>query len=283
MKLAVYSKGEGKRLGLVIRGGIVDLASHVPSIPTTMTGLIGQWDRIRDRVTSLEGLPCDHEMRSIRLHAPIDRPGKILGIGLNYADHARETRNPIPTEQFWFSKPATAVNDPYGDIFLPRVSECLDYEVELVFVVGKRCKHVDRAGAKAAIFGFMVGNDTSVRDWQSKTSQVILGKSFDSHAPMGPWLVTSDEIDPHALSVECFVNGERRQSSNTREMVFDCYAQLELLSKVMTLEPGDTIFSGTPGGVGASFKPPRWLRVGDVVRTEIQGIGHLENRVVPEP
>lgn len=149
-------------------------------------------------------------------------------------------------------------------------------------MIGERCRHVPRAEAAGVIFGYCIGNDVSVRDWQFKTSQFILGKSFDTHAPIGPWIVTSDSIDPHCLDIRCLVNGEVRQKSNTRQFVFDCHAMVEYLSKVMTLEPGDLVFTGTPAGVGAVRKPPVWLREGDRVRVEIEGIGWIENRIVRE-
>jgi 2-keto-4-pentenoate hydratase/2-oxohepta-3-ene-1,7-dioic acid hydratase in catechol pathway len=213
----------------------------------------------------------------------VPRPGKILGIGLNYADHVAESGMATPADQLWFAMMNTAANGPYAPIDLPRVSEQLDYEAEMVFVIGKRCRHVSREQAREAIFGYCVGNDVSVRDWQLRTSQFVLGKSFDGHAPFGPWLVTPDELgNPHELGIRCFVNDEKRQDSNTRELIFDCYQQVEHLSKVMTLEPGDVIFSGTPGGVGVGFKPPRWLREGDRVRVEIDGLGAIENIVRAE-
>jgi 2-keto-4-pentenoate hydratase/2-oxohepta-3-ene-1,7-dioic acid hydratase in catechol pathway len=178
----------------------------------------------------------------------------------------------------------TSANGPYAPLDLPKVSEALDYEAEMVFIVGKRCRHLTEQTAKQAIFGYSVGNDVSVRDWQLRTSQFVLGKSFDTHAPFGPWIVTADEIeDPHQLGIRCFVNDEKRQDSNTHQLIFDCYQQIEHLSKVMTLEPGDVIFSGTPGGVGVGFKPPRFLRAGDRVRVEIDEIGSIENIVHHEP
>jgi 2-keto-4-pentenoate hydratase/2-oxohepta-3-ene-1,7-dioic acid hydratase in catechol pathway len=153
----------------------------------------------------------------------------------------------------------------------------------MVFIVGKRGRHLSADNAREAIFGYCVGNDVSVRDWQLRTSQFVLGKSFDTHAPFGPWIVTADEIaDPHQLGIRCFVNDEKRQDSNTAQLIFNCYQQIEHLSKVMTLEPGDVIFTGTPGGVGVGFKPPRWLREGDRVRVEIDGLGMLENQVRAE-
>jgi 2-keto-4-pentenoate hydratase/2-oxohepta-3-ene-1,7-dioic acid hydratase in catechol pathway len=152
----------------------------------------------------------------------------------------------------------------------------------LVFVIGKKCRHVPRAQAHEVIFGYCVGNDFSVRDWQFKTSQFTLGKSFDTHAPIGPWIVTAEAFGPHRAGIACFVNGEERQRSNTRHFIFDCYAMVENLSKAMTLEPGDIFFTGTPAGVGAASIPPRWLKAGDIVRSEIYGIGAMQNRIAPE-
>jgi 2-keto-4-pentenoate hydratase/2-oxohepta-3-ene-1,7-dioic acid hydratase in catechol pathway len=162
---------------------------------------------------------------------------------------------------------------------MPRVSTQLDYEAELVFVIGKRCRYVDRNEAAGALFGYCAGNDVSVRDWQFRTTEFMLGKSFDKGAPIGPWIVTSDELDGANLNISCYVNDEQRQHSNTKNLIFDCLAQIEYLSQVMTLEPGDVIFTGTPAGVGAGMKPPRWLFVGDRVRVEIEGIGSIENVV----
>jgi 2-keto-4-pentenoate hydratase/2-oxohepta-3-ene-1,7-dioic acid hydratase in catechol pathway len=217
-----------------------------------------------------------------RIDAPVPRPGKILGIGLNYADHIAEAGMQRPEHQLWFAKAVTAVTGPYDPIQRPVVSTKLDYEAELVFVVGQRCRHVPVDRADGAIFGYCAGNDVSVRDWQMRTGQFTLGKSFDTHAPFGPFIVTPDEIDPRNLGIRTFVNGEKRQDSNTKNLIFDCAAQLAHLSQVMTLEPGDVFFTGTPGGVGAAMKPPQFLKAGDRVRVEIDRIGFLENEVVDE-
>ncbi len=175
------------------------------------------------------------------------------------------------------------MNGPYDPIELPKASYAVDYEAEFVAIVGKRCRHVSKQSAAGAIFGYAAGNDVSVRDWQFHTSQWILGKSFDTHAPFGPWIVTADEVgDPHALGIRCFVNGEQRQNSNTKNLVFNVFDQIALLSEVMTLEPGDVIFTGTPGGVGFAAKPPAYLKAGDLVRVEIDRIGALEAKMVPE-
>jgi ureidoglycolate lyase len=166
---------------------------------------------------------------------------------------------------------------------IPLASSKIDYEVELVVVIGKRGRHISRAAAKDHVFGYCIGNDVSVRDWQRHSPQWVLGKSFDTHAPIGPWITTADEVgDPHRLNIRCLVNGEIRQESNTRELVFNVWDQIEHLSKAMTLEPGDLIFTGTPGGVGGAMKPPRFLVAGDRVRCEIDELGALDNTMVPE-
>ena len=225
-------------------------------------------------------------LESVRLHCPLEAAEKLMAIGLNYADHIEEARGAgltIPTEQVWFNKIPTSLTGPFDGIELPRVSDKLDYEVELVAVIGKGGRHIRAAEAPAAVFGYCVGNDVSVRDWQTKTPQWVLGKSFDTHGPIGPAIVTGDEVgDPHHLAIQSHVNGELRQNSNTRHLVFNIWAQIEELSKVMTLKAGDLIFSGTPGGVGLAFKPPRFLKVGDVVRCSIEGLGAIENTVVAE-
>ncbi|WBG66803.1 fumarylacetoacetate hydrolase family protein [Pseudomonas citronellolis] len=285
MKLCTFKTPGGLvGVGIVSGEGIIRVADHLSAAPRDMAGLIGEWQLWQEPMQRLAQLQkADFALDEVTLLAPVPRPGKILGIGLNYADHVAESGMATPADQLWFAMMNTAANGPYAPIDLPRVSEQLDYEAEMVFVIGKRCRHVSREQAREAIFGYCVGNDVSVRDWQLRTSQFVLGKSFDGHAPFGPWLVTPDELgNPHELGIRCFVNDEKRQDSNTRELIFDCYQQVEHLSKVMTLEPGDVIFSGTPGGVGVGFKPPRWLREGDRVRVEIDGLGAIENIVRAE-
>jgi len=178
----------------------------------------------------------------------------------------------------------TAANGPYDPVDRPKVSEQLDYEAELVVVIGMRCRHVSETDAAGAIFGYCVGNDFSVRDWQWRTPQWMIGKSFDTHAPFGPAIVTADEIgDAPKLRIRAFVNGETLQDSNTGNLIFPVAAMIAHLSQVMTLEPGDIIFTGTPSGVGAMRKPPLWLKPGDIVRVEIEKLGHIENKVRAEP
>lgn len=224
----------------------------------------------------------------VTLLAPVPAPRKILGIGVNYAAHAAESVSFIstakPEVQKWFNKQATAVNHPFAPVHLPKVSSQLDYEGELVIVIGKHGRHVPRARAWEIVAGFCIGCDYSVRDWQKASQTMIMGKGFDTHAPFGPALVTPDEIeDLPNLEVRSFVNGEQRQSGRVRDMIHDIPAQIEHLTAAFTLEPGDVIFTGTPAGVGAGFDPPKWLKAGDRVRIEIDGLGHIENEIVPEP
>ncbi|MAB10523.1 fumarylacetoacetate hydrolase family protein [Hyphomonas sp.] len=227
-------------------------------------------------------------LSEIDILSPVARPGKILGIGVNYAAHAAESVSFVDTKkpeiQKWFNKQATAINDPYADVELPKVSHQLDYEGELVVVIGKRGRHVPRERAFEIVAGVTIGCDYSVRDWQRASQTMIMGKGFDTHAPVGPAIVTLDEIDDlSALEVRTFVNGEQRQSGHVRDMVHDIPAQIAHLTAAFTLEPGDLIFTGTPAGVGAGFDPPKWLKAGDRVRVEIDALGYMEQQIVTEP
>ena len=224
----------------------------------------------------------------IKLLAPVARPRKILGIGVNYAAHAAESISFIDTKapqvQKWFNKQATSANDPFGQVHLPKVSDQLDYEVELVVVIGKHGRHVPRERAMEIVAGFCVGCDYSVRDWQRASQTMIMGKGFDTHAPFGPAIVTPDEIsDLPSLALRSYVNGELRQSGHVGDMIHDIPAQIAHLTAAFTLEPGDLIFTGTPAGVGAGFDPPKWLKAGDHVRLEIDQVGMIENEIVREP
>lgn len=211
-------------------------------------------------------------------------PPKFLAIGLNDAGHVAETGRAAPQFPVFFNKQTSCVTGPWDAIHRPRVSSALDYEGELAFVIGRRCRHVPKARAHEVIAGYLICHDVSVRDWQFKAPTMTLGKSFDTHGPIGPWITTPDEVgDPHDLELSTYVNGERRQHARTSQLIHDCYDQVALLSTVCTLEPGDVISTGTPEGVASAMKPPKWLVPGDVVRIEIAKLGHLENVVVQEP
>ena len=287
MKLARFATSDtGSKPGVMVDDRIIALGELFPEAPTDLIGVIECWEEIKGPVEKLIKERAGSPVRNPTLLAPIARPGKILAIGLNYADHIEEAKGAgvkIPTEQVWFCKQPTSVNSPFGGIHKPIVSDQLDYEVELVVVIGKKGRRISAQQAPNHVFGYTIGNDVSVRDWQQKTPQWMLGKSFDTHCPFGPSIVTADEItDPHVLGVRSFVNGELRQNSNTRNLIFNIWQQIAELSQAMTLEPGDLIFTGTPGGVGFGFKPPRPLVVGDTVRCEVDRIGAIENRVVAE-
>jgi 2-keto-4-pentenoate hydratase/2-oxohepta-3-ene-1,7-dioic acid hydratase in catechol pathway len=223
------------------------------------------------------------ELSSVRLLAPIPRPPKFICVGLNYRDHAREAGLEIPSLPTIFSKFSNVVIGPGAPIVLPKISKRPDYEAEFAFVIGPGGRHIPAASALDHVFGYTIVNDVSARDYQMATSQWLMGKTFDTFAPMGPWIVTRDEIaDPHALDVTLEIGGEILQHSNTRELVFGVPALIEFISSVVTLEPGDVVATGTPAGVGFARKPPRYLRDGDDVIVRIQGIGELQNPVIGE-
>jgi 2-keto-4-pentenoate hydratase/2-oxohepta-3-ene-1,7-dioic acid hydratase in catechol pathway len=284
MKLASFETGDGERVGLVLAERILDLSRAMPAAPREMNELIREWPRWAPELERLSRQAAPHfALSDVHLLAPVPRPQKILAIGLNYDDHIAESGRVKPQTQTWFSKMPSAVNGPYDPIQIPRASAQVDYEAELVFIIGQRCRHVRKEAAASVVFGYCAGNDVSVRDWQFATTQFVLGKSFDTHAPFGPWIVTPDELgDPHALGIRCFVNGETRQESNTRHLIFNVFDQIAWLSQALTLEPGDVIYTGTPAGVGFAMNPPKFLQAGDVVRVEIDRLGALENRVAPE-
>lgn len=280
MKLATFSTGGAPRIGRVDGEHIIDLSAS--GLPTEMAAFLAAGPDALHRAR-VAGGPT-HELAAVTLEAPVLRPPKILAIGLNYADHIAETKLETPKFPMFFNKQSTAAVGPRAPIHLPRVSDKLDYEGELGFVIGRRCRHVPRERAHEVIAGYVVCNDVSVRDWQFWAQTFTIGKSFDTHAPFGPWIVTPDEVgDPHELGLRTWVNGELRQDSNTRHLVFDCFDQIETLTKAFTLEPGDLVLTGTPSGVGIGFKPHKYLEVGDRVRVEIDKLGFIENQVIAEP
>lgn len=278
MKLCTYTASGRTRTGIVVGDTVVDTG-----VSGTMIDLIRDWAALQPELEVKAAAGGGVSLSSVKLEAPIQRPGKIFAIGLNYADHIEESKMGTPERQVWFTKAQTSVNGPFDDIEIARGTMTNDYEVELVAIVGTRGKHISAADAPSAIFGYCVGNDVTERMWQHAVPQWSLGKSFDTHAPMGPWIVTADELgDPHDLGIRCFVNGEKRQDSNTKHLVFNLWQQVEHLSVGMTLEPGDCLFTGTPGGIGAAMDPRRFLQPGDVVRCEIDRLGHIEGTMVAE-
>jgi len=285
MKLATFSHAGTTRVGVLAESEIVDLAAAAPELPREMAAFLAAGAPALQRANDLASRARQRiPLAEVRLEAPVLRPPKFLAIGLNYADHVAESKLEMPKLPTVFNKQSTCVTGPTGAIHMPRVSKALDYEGELGFVVGQRCRHVSRDRAREVIAGYLVVNDVSVRDWQLRVPTWTMGKSFDTHGPIGPWIVTEDELgDPHSLRLRTLVNGEVRQDSNTKNLIFDCFRIVEHLSTAFTLEPGDVVATGTPGGVGISMKPPQLLRVGDVVRVEIERIGAIENPVIDEP
>lgn len=281
MKLAHFAHNNRTRIGKVVDDQVVDL-SGIDGVGTSMRQLLTDLPQLRSTLetASEPAVP----LAEVRLEAPVNDPQKFLGIGMNYRKHAEEARAdgiPIPTSQLWFNKQVSCLNGPYEPVVKPAVSDKLDHEIELGVVIGQRCRHVKAADARTVIAGYLIANDVSARDWQHRSPTFTLGKSFDTHGPIGPWLTTDDEIaDPHALDMTLTVNGEVRQQWPTSDMIYDIYDQIEYLSTVMTLEPGDILATGTPSGIGAASN--RFLNEGDVVRLEIDSLGHIENTIVAE-
>jgi len=285
MKLATYTTGGTARIGVVVGEEVVDLDAHAPGLPTEMNAfLAGGPDALQAARRAVDTAASRIPLDDVKLESPVLRPPKILAIGLNYADHVKETGRETPKVPVVFNKQSTAATGPYDPIHLPRASHVLDYEGELGFVIGRRCRHVPRERAHEVIAGYLIVNDVTVRDWQLRTPTMTMGKSWDTHCPMGPWITTAEEIeDPHSLGLRTWVDGELRQDSNTKELIFDCFDLVEHLSTAFTLEPGDVISTGTPSGVGIAMKPPKLLVAGDVVRIEIASLGQIENPVINEP
>lgn len=284
MKLVTFTHNHETRVGAVVDGLVVDSKNNT-KIPATLLEFLGAGARaleaMREQIDSGLGRIA---LEQVKLHAPVPRPGKYLGISLNYADHIEETGRDKPEYPSFFTKQSTCVIGPGDAIHRPKVSDKLDYEGELAFVIGTRCRHVPVDKAHQVIAGFTIANDVSVRDWQFRSPTFTLGKSFDTHGPLGPWLVTSDEIsDPHNLNLKTWVDDELRQQANTAQMIFNCYEMIAYLSQAMTLEPGDVIATGTPAGVGVKMKPRGYLLPGQTARIEIEGIGTLINPVIEEP
>ena len=282
MKLARFAGENGPRLGALDGDRIIPLDSLSATYPTMMA-IIAGGDAALASVRAIAGKGEGAiALDSVELLAPIERPGKYLAIGMNYAKHAAEAATlgvVTPKHQLWFNKQTTCLAGPHDDID-PGVTEQLDYEVELAVVIGKLAKGVSEADAKNHVFGYTVANDVSARDWQMHTPTFTMGKSFDTHGPIGPWIVTADEIgDPHNLRLTCQVNGEVRQDSNTSQLVANVWQQISYLSTAFTLEPGDLIATGTPEGVGIAMQPQVFLQLGDVVRCEVEKIGVIENTV----
>ncbi|MCS7167670.1 MAG: fumarylacetoacetate hydrolase family protein [Gemmatales bacterium] len=287
MRLVTLHTDGGLRAGIERDGKYIDIAVNLPHLPSSLRELLelgdvalGQLQQLLDRnerPTFVRG--------PVRLAAPIPDPPKVICIGLNYRDHAAESGAPIPAEPVLFSKFSSAIIGPEEPIRLPKVSKEVDYEAELVIVIGKRGRYIPEQEARQHIVGYTIGHDVSARDWQLRKpgGQWLAGKTFDTFAPIGPALVTKDEVgDPHQLNIELRLNGQVMQRSNTNQMIFSVDKLVSYISQVVTLQPGDLIFTGTPPGVGFARKPPVFLKSGDTVEITIERLGVLRNPVVSE-
>jgi 2-keto-4-pentenoate hydratase/2-oxohepta-3-ene-1,7-dioic acid hydratase in catechol pathway len=283
MRLVTFETSGQARPGIVSGDNVLDLSSigFHSSIDFIESGPSG-----RAKANDLVATPQNgamHSLKSVKLLAPVPRPRKLICVGLNYRDHAAETGAQIPSVPTIFNKFATSVIGPGANIVLPKVSKAPDYEAEFAFVIGRGGRHIAPENWADHVFGYTIVNDVSARDYQRATTQWLMGKTFDTFAPMGPWIVTTDEIpDPHELDIQIEVSGETLQDSNTRELIFKVPDLIAFLSSVFTLEPGDIVSTGTPAGVGFARKPPRYLRAGDEVVVKIPAIGELRNPVVAE-
>ncbi len=281
MKLTTFIHNNLTKMGAAVGDHIVDGSCIANNMIDFLAGGEAALSAMRNLIDSERQRI---QLTDVILLAPIPRPGKFLGIGLNYADHIGETGREKPEHPMFFTKQSTCVIGPGQAIHCPAISDKVDYEGELGVVIGKRCKQVPAEKAHEVIAGYTICNDVTVRDWQQRSPTWTLGKSFDTHGPMGPWLVTADEIaDPHHLNLKTWVDAELRQNANTGDMLFNCYEMIAYLSQAMTLEPGDVISTGTPAGVGVKMKPRGYLKPGQTVCIEIEGIGALSNPVIAEP
>ena len=296
MKLITFSLKDDpniSRIGAVKNDKIIDFYSS--NLPNDMINFINLGDEGLKQASKIIDLSKTiYSYDEINVKAPISVPNKILAVGLNYKKHIDEAKevtehhseNVELQEQFpnIFNKQNSSVNDPYGDVHRPNASDWLDYEGELGIIIGKECRHVTYENANNCIYGFTIVNDFSVRDWQFRgpPHTLTMGKSWDTHCPFGPYIVTSDEIeDPHNLVLKTYVNDEERQNSNTSLMIYDCFTLIEYLSTAFTLMPGDLIATGTPEGVALTTQD--WLKPGDNVKVEIDKLGFIQNNIIQEP
>jgi 2-keto-4-pentenoate hydratase/2-oxohepta-3-ene-1,7-dioic acid hydratase in catechol pathway len=285
MRLATIQTGAGPRAAVLHGEDYVDLHASDPALPASVRALLEAGPEALRAAALAPGLTkvVAYRADQVQLLAPIPDPHKIVCLGLNYRDHAAEGGAPVPKEPILFSKYATALIGPGQPIVLPPVSKEVDFEAELVIVIGKRGRNLTPALAPGFVAGYTIGHDVSARDWQLRKDgkQWMVGKTFDTFAPTGPHLVTTDEVpDPHRLPIRLRLNGRTMQDSNTEQMIFSVGHTLAYLSQVFTLEPGDLVFTGTPPGVGFARKPPIFLQAGDVVEIDIPGLGLLRNPVV---
>lgn len=284
MKLLTFSYKNTQLIGAIVDKNVVIATGNIPNSENMITFLTSGQSGLQALQTLIDSGLNRVAISDIRILPPVPKPGKFLGLGLNYADHISETGREKPAYPTFFTKQSSCVIGHEMNIHCPKISDKVDYEGELAFVIGKRCRNVAIEDAHTVIAAYTICNDVTVRDWQQQSPTWTVGKSFDTHGPIGPWLVTSDEIaNPHNLTLKTWVDDELRQNANTSEMIFNCYEMVAYLSQAMTLEPGDIITTGTPSGVGVKMKPRGYLKPGQTVRIDIENIGTLINFVVAEP
>jgi 2-keto-4-pentenoate hydratase/2-oxohepta-3-ene-1,7-dioic acid hydratase in catechol pathway len=286
MKLASVESNGLSRVVIVLNEELVDLTAELGLESADVSKFLAMGPEARALAKRCINTNTPRlAMSSVKFRSPIQRAEKILGVGMNYHSFvaaARRVGMAIPTDRLWFYRPRACISGPYDDVWLPRNASDFDYEAELAVVIGRRCRHVTFADSLAVVAGFTVANDLTLRERALKS--IVLGKSFDTHTPLGPWIVTPEEIsDPHDLAVRTWVNGELRQQSTTADMIATCYELIVEITSACTLNPGDIILTGTPDGSGIFHRPPLRLAASDVVRIEIEGVGVIENRVVDEP
>jgi acylpyruvate hydrolase len=282
MRLATIRTAAGPRLHVRGRSGYVDAAGESGNLElATLAGLLNSgppaWDSLRALETR-DGRPVEES----DFQAPVPAPARVLCLGVNYSEHARETGREVPNWPECFVRGAPSVAGPYADLVRPALTERFDYEGELGIVIGRGGRYIRPERALEAIAGFVVCNDASARDWQRAGTQWTPGKNFDGTMPLGPELVTADEVDVADVQLTTTVNGEVRQSARTSQMLVDVAHAIEFFSAFTTLQPGDVIATGTPGGVGMGHEPPLWLVPGDIVEVAVEGVGTIRNRVVDE-
>jgi len=284
MKLCRYSIEGTTTIGVVQGERVIPVHALLPDAPRTIRELLAAGPApLQAMGLALSKATGGHPLSAVRLEAPIPDAQKYMAIGMNYQAHVEEAAAAgisAPRNQLWFNKQVSCITGPYDAVRKPRVSQKMDYEAELGVVIGRRCRYVNEADARGVVGGYFVANDLTARDWQFASPTYTLGKSFDTHGPIGPWITTADEIDdPHALQMRLWVNGELRQHAITK-MIHSIWQQIHHLSQVMTLEPGDLIATGTGAGVGIG--QGKFLQPGDVVKVEIEQLGHIENTVVAD-
>jgi 2-keto-4-pentenoate hydratase/2-oxohepta-3-ene-1,7-dioic acid hydratase in catechol pathway len=282
MRLITFTDEQSTRIGILQEDQIVDLSAAAPDIPSEMVAFLEAGDAALEKARAAADTEASIKLSDVTLESPVLRPPKILAVGLNYREHVEETGRELPKVPIIFNKQSTSATGPFAPILRPHESVALDYEGEMGVVIGKRCRRVPKDRYAEVVAGYTVLNDVTIRDWQIRSPTMTMGKSWDSHCPMGPSIVTPDEVDISTLGLKTLVNGDVRQQSDTSYLIFDVPTLIEHLSTAFTLEPGDVIATGTCAGVAAAMEGQPWLKNGDVVRVEIESLGAIENKVVDD-